>query len=202
MKRKETVLEAPEIRVKKRVRLKARETAVIVVDMQNDFARRGGALFVEDAEKAIPAIRRVLEKARDAGAVVVFTQDWHMEDDPEFAIWPPHAIAGTEGAEIVKELRPLNSEKIVRKVRYDGFYGTDLDHYLRIKGVKNVVVSGTVSNICVLHTAGSAALRWYRVVVPVDAIGAITPFDQMATLRQIEFLYRGTLTTSESLQFV
>ncbi|MHA2675429.1 MAG: cysteine hydrolase family protein, partial [bacterium JZ-2024 1] len=109
---------------------------------------------------------------------------------------------GTEGAEIVTELQPLPTEKVVRKVRYDAFYGTDLDHYLRVKGVKTVVVVGTVSNICVLHTAGSAALRWYRVVVPMDAVGAITDFDQASALRQMEFLYRAIITTADGMTFV
>jgi nicotinamidase-related amidase len=194
-------LTAPDILVRKRVRLNARTTALIVVDMQNDFARSGGALFVEDAETIIPNIKNLLVRARAANAAVVFTQDWHHRDDPEFKIWPPHAIQGTTGAEIVKELSALPNEKTVHKVRYDGFYGTDLDHYLRVRGVKNVVLAGTVSNICVLHTAGSAALRWYRVIVPVDAIAAITEFDQMSALRQIEFLYRGTLTIADGIVF-
>jgi nicotinamidase-related amidase len=62
-----------------------------------------------------------------------------------------------------------------------------------------VIVTGTVSNICVLHTAGSAALRWLELIVPVDAVSALTEFDQQAALRQIAFLYRGTLTTSEGI---
>jgi nicotinamidase-related amidase len=133
---------------------------------------------------------------------VVFTQDWHREDDPEFRIWPVHAVAGTWGAEIVEELRPLKGELVVQKVRYDAFYGTPLDHYLHLWGVKHVVVTGTVANICVLHTAGSAALRWYQVVLPEDATSALTPFDLAAALRQVTFLYQGKVTTADGVRFV
>jgi nicotinamidase-related amidase len=64
-----------------------------------------------------------------------------------------------------------------------------------------VIVCGTVANICVLHTAGSAALRGYRVVVPIDAISALAPFDMEAARRQIAFLYRGTLTATAGISF-
>lgn len=194
-------MEVPEIPREKEVLLPAKESAVIVVDMQNDFARRGGALFVEGAEKVIPAIARLLQKAREAGVRIVYTQDWHEPDDPEFRIWPVHCVQETEGAQIVDALKPQPGDHIVRKLRYDAFYGTDLDHYLRVHSIRHLVVTGTVSNICVLHTAGSAALRWYEIVVPEDAIGPITEFDQILALRQITFLYRGKVTTVDGVKF-
>ncbi|MER3450783.1 MAG: isochorismatase [Thermus sp.] len=196
------MLELPEIPKESKVELPARETALVVVDMQNDFAHPEGALFVPDAPKTIPIIRRLLEEARTRGARVIFTQDWHREDDPEFRIWPVHAVAGTWGAEIVEELKPQKGELVIQKVRYDAFYGTPLDHYLHLFGVKHLVVTGTVANICVLHTAGSAALRWYNVVLPEDATSALTPFDLQAALRQVTFLYQGTVTTADGVRFV
>ncbi len=196
------MLELPEIPKESKVELPARETALVVVDMQNDFAHPEGALFVPDAPKTIPIIRRLLEEARARGARVIFTQDWHREDDPEFRIWPVHAVAGTWGAEIVEELKPQKGELVIQKVRYDAFYGTPLDHYLHLFGVKHLVVTGTVANICVLHTAGSAALRWYNVVLPEDATSALTPFDLQAALRQVTFLYQGTVTTADGVRFV
>ncbi len=189
-------VEVPEIPREERVFLPAGETALVIVDMQNDFADEKGALFVPDAKKTIPVIRGLLDRFRERGAPVYFTQDWHAEDDPEFRIWPRHAVAGTWGAEIVAELAPRPGERVVKKLRYDGFYGTPLDHLLRLDGVRNLVVVGTVANICVLHTAGSAALRWYRVVLPEDGTSALTPFDLAAALRQVSFLYQGTITTA------
>ncbi|MFU8889361.1 MAG: cysteine hydrolase family protein [Trueperaceae bacterium] len=191
----------PEIPVDERVRLPAARTAVVVVDMQNDFAHPRGALYGEAAERAIPRIAEVVARARAAGARVVYTQDWHGEDDPEFAVWGEHARAGSWGAQIVDALAPHDGDEVIRKLRYDAFYGTPLDHRLRVLGIDELVVVGTVANICVLHTAGSAALRHYGVTLVEDAVAALDPFDHAATLRQVTFLYRGRVTRADGVSF-
>jgi nicotinamidase-related amidase len=190
------MVEAPPLTVVPQVQVNPRDTGLIVVDMQNDFVDPRGALCVGGARATIGAIARLLQLARRHGMTVVYTQDWHRPDDPEFALWGTHAVGGTWGAEIVPELAPGPDDLVVRKLRYDAFYGTALEHELRQRRIETLIVTGTVSNICVLHTAGSAALRWWRIIVPVDAVSALTEFDQQAALRQIEFLYRGTLVTS------
>ncbi len=193
----------PKYSVKEEITLPASESAVLVVDMQNDFVHPKGALFVPDAPKTVPAIARLLEKARKSGVPVFYTQDWHGEDDPEFAIWGRHAVAGTWGAEVVEDLTPEKGDVLIKKLRYDGFYGTSLDHLLRLKGVKHLVIVGTVANICVLHTAGSAALRWYNVVVPMDGVSALSEEDYHFALHQIDFLYRGAVVRGvEGVKFV
>ena len=194
-----TVIEVPSYDIAPRVEVKPDRTALVVVDMQNDFVDPQGSLCVGTARATVPVIGRLCTFAHAHGLAVVYTQDWHRPDDPEFALWGPHAVAGTWGAEIVPELAPRPGDVVIRKLRYDAFYGTSLDHELRQRRIASVIVAGTVSNICVLHTAGSAALRWLQVIVPVDAVSALTEFDQQAALRQIVFLYRGTLTHSESL---
>ncbi|TRM96108.1 isochorismatase, partial [Sulfolobus sp. B1] len=190
-------IEVPNIPIEKEVTLNPMSTALIIVDMQNDFVRKNGKLSVPTAENTIPYIKNLIDKARSAGALVVYTQDWHMKDDPEFKIWGEHALAGTWGAEIVDELKPEKEDFIVKKYRYDAFFETSLDYILRVKNIKNTIITGTVANICVLHTAGSAALRWYNVIMPKDSISAITEFDYYATLRQVDFLYKGKITTSD-----
>ena len=190
------MLEVPAYPVEGRVAIRPKRTALIVVDMQNDFVDPQGTLCVASARATVPAIARLREFARAHGLAVIYTQDWHRAGDPEFALWGAHAIGGTWGAEIVPELVPDGDDLVVRKLRYDAFYGTSLDHELRQRGIRSLIVTGTVSNICVLHTAGSAALRWFEIIVPIDAISALTEFDQQAALRQIAFLYRGTLTRS------
>ena len=132
---------------------------------------------------------------------VLFTQDWHEADDPEFAIWGEHARADSWGARIVDELAPRPSDLHIHKLRYDAFYGTPLDHLLRLRGVRHLVIVGTVANICVLHTAGSAALRFYDVVVPEDGVAALTPFDKASALRQVTFLYNGRVTRASGVDF-
>ncbi|QGR18753.1 cysteine hydrolase family protein [Stygiolobus azoricus] len=195
-------VETPDIPEEKELELDPSTTALVIVDMQNDFVRKEGKLYVPTAEATIPAIKRLIQKARSEGAYVIFTQDWHMKDDPEFKIWGEHAVAGTWGAEIVDELKPEKDDFLIKKYRYDAFFETPLDYILRVKGIKNVIMTGTVANICVLHTAGSAALRWYNVVVAKDGISALTDFDYYASLRQVDFLYKGKISTSEGIKFI
>ena len=197
-------VEVPEIPLKDRIRLLATTTAVIVVDMQNDFIKPRGSLVVPAAMETVPQIQRLLRDARTAGARVVYTQDTGFEGDPEFDIWPEHCRVGTWGWEIVDELKPEPGDLICRKNRYDAFYGTWLEHFLGpVWHVENLVVVGTVSNICVLHTAASAGLRWYHVVLPADGISALTDFDQALTLRQVSWLYAGSVVRSVAdIEFV
>jgi nicotinamidase-related amidase len=195
-----TPLEVPPFTVERHVPVEVRTSALIVVDMQNDFVNPGGALVVESAAGTIPAVQRLLTLARARGVRVFYTQDTHHEGDPEFPIWGRHVLEGTWGWQIVEELAPRPGERVIQKLRYDGFFGTSLDHELRLGGIETVIICGTVANICVLHTAGSAALRGYRVVLPVDAVSAITPFDLQAAIRQVSFLYRGVITTSEAIR--
>jgi nicotinamidase-related amidase len=195
------VVEVPEIPREAEIHLPAGVSALLVVDMQNDFAHPEGSLYGESAPAVIPEISLLLGRAREKGVPVVFTQDWHGEDDPEFAIWGQHAKADTWGARIVDGLSVEAHDTVVRKLRYDAFYGTSLDHLLRLWGTRHVVVTGTVANICVLHTAGSAALRYLEVVIPEDAVAALTAFDKAAALRQATFLYRGRVASAAAIHF-
>jgi nicotinamidase-related amidase len=189
-------VEIPEYEVHKRVTLDPASTALVIIDMQNDFVRDEGTLQVKSAPSTIPAIARLLELARGSGMRVVFSQDTHDPGDPEFEIWPPHALRGSWGGEMIDELAPLDGELVVRKVRYDAFYGTELDHMLRLWSVKTILLCGTVANICVHYTAASAALRWYDVVICKDAVSAVEPCDLEFSLRQTEWLFQGKITTS------
>lgn len=186
----------------KPVELEASKTALIIVDMQNAFAHEGGRLFVPGSRKTVELIKKLLERARSKNVTVIYTQDWHQKDDPEFNVWGEHAVAGTWEADVIDELEPSDRDILIKKLRYDGFYGTYLDDVLRMKKIENTIITGTVANICVLHTAGSAAIRGYRVIVPIDCISALSEFDYLSTLRQISFLYKGVLTTHENITFI
>jgi len=193
-------VEVPEYEVHEEVRVDPTRTALIVVDMQNDFVKEGGSLVVPDAEETIPTIRRLLALARESGIKVVFTQDTHTDGDPEWEIWPEHVREGSWGWRIVDELEPRQDELVIRKVRYDAFYGTHLDHFLRLWGMDTLIVCGTVANICVHYTAASAALRWYDVIIPKDATSALAPFDLESSLRQTAFLFNGKITESKNIR--
>lgn len=194
-------VEVPEYKVVERIQLDPKKTAIIVVDMQNDFAHPNGKLYVPSTRNIIDPIRKLLDKAREKGVRIFYTQDWHRKDDIEFEIWGEHAVAGTWGAEIIEELAPKEEDFLIKKLRYDAFFGTPLDHILRIFKIESLIVVGTVANICVLHTAGSAALLGYKIIVPIDGISALTDFDFEAALRQIDFLYKGTLTKVDGIEF-
>jgi nicotinamidase-related amidase len=185
-------VEIPEIPFKPSLVLPRHESAVIVVDMQNDFVKPGGTLVVPTAMETVEQIAQLLTHARAQGVPVAYTQDTHYAGDQEWKIWPEHCRADTWGWQIIDELAPQSGDLVCPKSRYDGFYGSSLDHYLtRVWNVKHLVIVGTVSSICVLHTAASAGLRWFHVVVPADGVSALTDFDQALTLRQVSWLYVG-----------
>jgi nicotinamidase-related amidase len=182
----------PEIDFKDKVNLPSGKTTLIIVDMQNDFVKEKGHLVVPAALQTVPNIKKLILSARNSNVRVLYTQDSQIEGDPEFEIWPEHCVRGSWGWQIVDELKPQSEDLVFEKNRYDGFYGTSLDHFLRnIWHIEYLVIVGTVSNICVLHTAASAGLRWYHVIIPADGISALNEFDQAMTLRQVSTLYAG-----------
>jgi nicotinamidase-related amidase len=195
-----TNLRVPQYAVQDEIRLNPNRTALVVIDMQNDFVHRGGALLVPDAGATISAIRDLLNLARASRMRVVYSQDTHRQGDPEWKIWPEHCREGSWGWEIVAELAPGSDDTVLRKARYDAFYDTQLDDILRLWGVDTLLICGTGANIGVHYTAASAALRWYAIVIPRDAISALEPFDLEASLRQTTFVFSGQVTTAGGLR--
>ena len=193
-------VEVPEYALQEEVHVEPRRTALLVIDMQNDLVRQGGSLVVPDAEPTIIAIARLLELAHAHGMRVVYSQDTHREGDPEWRIWPEHSRAGSWGWAIVQELAPNADDTVLAKVRYDAFYGTSLDHLLRAWGIDTLVICGTLANSCVHYTAVSAALRWYDIVIPRDAVSALEPFDLESSLRQTAFVFGGRITTTAGVR--
>ena len=192
--------EMPPYAVQDEVRVDPARTALVVIDMQNDFVKSGGGLLVPDAEATVPVIKRLLGVARLSQMRVVYSQDTHRDGDPDWETWPEHCREGTWGWEIVTELAPRVGETVLRKIRQDAFYATPLDHLLRLWEVHTLVICGTLANIGVQYAAGSAALRRYAVVIPRDAISALEPFDLEATLRQAAFAFAGQVTTADRVR--
>lgn len=161
--------------------------ALLVIDMIEDFAHEGGALYCGPSMgRIIPVIQSEIARARAAREPVVFLTDNHMPDDAEFKIFPPHAIAGTKGAEIIPELELAPGDVVIPKRRYSGFFGTDLDITLRERGVEALRLVGDCTNICVLYTAADARNLGYEVEVVEDGV---TSFDEEAhrdALRELE----------------
>lgn len=185
------------------ITLDSSSTALIVVDMQKDFLCEDGALYGGDAvKKIISGVRSLLSDALESSLPVVFTQDYHLPDDLEFLVWPPHCIQETEGAEIIDELRGSeDSAYFVRKRKYSAFFGTDLDLHLREKDVKTIMITGVLTNICVLHTAGDGASLGYRIVVPSDCVAALSEYEEGYALHHIEKVFQATVVSASEIQF-
>ena len=130
----------------------ARE-ALFVIDMLNDFVETGAPLEVPRARQILPRIKERIEEARERLIPVIYICDAHREKDEEFKEWPEHAIFGTRGAEVVKELKPKRGDFVVKKRRYSAFLGTDLDLLLKELKVEKLYLTGILTNICVFFTA-------------------------------------------------
>lgn len=170
--------------------------ALLIMDMLNDFIKRGAPLEVPKARGIIRNIRRELEKARRAGIPVIYCCDRHEPRDREFEVWPPHAVRGTQGAEIIEELRPIKGEPVVAKKTYSAFYRTSLEKTLKGLGVKHLILTGVVTNICILYTAVDAYMRGYEITVPEDCVAGLKAGDSLFALRQI----KGVLRPCKSLR--
>ena len=165
-------------------------TALIVVDVQNDFADPAGSLSVARAGRILPRINEEVGAARAAGGTVVYTQDWHPETTPHFAkdggIWPVHCVADTWGAELHPDL--VIDGEIIRKGSNgeDGYSGftmrdpvtgatipTTLESLLRERAVSRVVICGLATDYCVNATALDARRLGFETKVLMNAVAAV-----------------------------
>lgn len=182
------------------VEIDARCSALLIVDMQNDFVRPDGKLPVAAAAATVPTIAALRSRLRDAGARTFYTQDSHLDGDPEFALWGEHVLEGSPGWQIVDALAPAAGDQIVRKRHYDPFIASDLDERLRRAGITTLVICGTVTDICVLYTAAGAAMRGYRVVLPVDATSALSEEAGAWALRHLATMFGAVLTRAAAIR--
>jgi nicotinamidase-related amidase len=191
-------------------------TALVVVDMQRGFLDEGEAMAVPPAREIIPAIQTLLGVFRARRLPVVFTEFVYSESVPVLigALHPEHrpaapgaprgfglpsssCLEGTASAETIPDLAPLAGEITVRKRGYDAFAGTSLDRALRARNVTSLVVTGTMTDICVLATVTAALHREYRVSVVEDGVATLWPEIQRATLDIIGRAYARVVTSKE-----
>jgi len=183
------------------VRLDPGATAILVVDMVNDFCKEGGAMVLPGYERLVPPQRRLIEAGRAAGCPIVFIVDTHrttVRRDREFQKRTPHCFDGSWGARVIDELAPGPEDVVVVKRRYSAFFGTDLDLTLKDLGVAQVVVVGVVTNICVRSTVHDAFFLGYDVVVPEDCVAATGPREQASSLYDIATHF-GTVSDADAV---
>ena len=180
-------------------------TAVVVVDMLNDFL--DGVLANPAAKEIIEPIASLTERAReDDDWVVVYANDAHHPDDVELKVFPPHAMAGTHGAAVIGELRPGPHDFIVGKRYYSAFTETELNPFLRDHGIGRLVIVGQHTDCCVRHTSYDAFALGYELVVCPDATTVFGPLsDEPVDARQqraLEYLstyYKASLTGTSAI---
>ena len=180
-------------------------TALIVVDVQNDFADPAGSLSVAGGDTIVPYVNGQIAAARAAGALVAYTQDWHPPSTPHFARdggrWPVHCVAGTWGAAFYPSLdagagpsvrKGVDGEDgysgfTVRDPRGDTLTPTDLARLLVARGIRRVVVCGLATDYCVRATALDALAVGYPTSVLVEGVRAVDlqPGDGACALREL-----------------
>lgn len=178
--------------------MEAKKTAILVVDMLNDFVT--GALKCDRGLAIVPKTQQLLDEARKLGIHVVFCNDAHLKGiDHELKLWGDHAIVGTKGAEVIPELGPCEGDYIVPKRRYSGFFHTDLDLLLKELGVDTVVMTGLHTHMCVRHTSADAYCLGYNIVVASDATDSFTEEDYVYGIKYLKEVYGATVYTVDEL---
>jgi nicotinamidase/pyrazinamidase len=175
--------------------------ALVVVDVQNDFADPSGSLYVDGGEQVVHRVNEEIAAARGSDALVVYTQDWHPESTPHFAkdggVWPTHCVQETWGARFHPQLRvegPVVQKGTGGEDGYSGFSqrppqggqqeDTGLDALLKQHHIEDLVVVGLAQDVCVRETVLDGLRLGYRVCVPVEATrpAELQPGDGQAAL--------------------
>ncbi len=147
--------------------------ALLIIDMINDFVEEKGALYVEGAKDLIPKINEKIKEFRERGGLIIFVCDAHSEDDKEFEVWGKHAVKGTWGSEVASGLDYREDDIRVDKTRFSAFFKTNLEDILKKHGIKKVYLTGILTDICVLYTAGDAYMRDFKVAVFKDCVKSV-----------------------------
>lgn len=206
-------------------RLDPARTALLIVDMQNDFCAEGGYVHcmgydIAAAREIIPAIQAARDAVRAAGGVIIYTREGHRADGSDLSslkLWRSKnggaaigskgplggvLIRGEEGWEIIEELRPRDGEPIVDKPGYSAFYNTDLAQLLSARGTTHLILTGVTTDICVNSTLREAVDRGYECLTLSDCCAATDVANHEAALRTIttEGGIFGAVSTSKCLQ--
>ncbi|MBS7655868.1 nicotinamidase [Candidatus Bathyarchaeota archaeon] len=179
-----------------------RESALIIVDVQNDFLPEG-ALPVPKGDEVIPVLNKYINLFNKVGASIFATRDWHPLNHASFntqgGIWPPHCIQNTKGAEFPSSLKLPENAIVISKATnpnaeaYSGFEGTDLAIKLKKLGVKKVFIGGLATDYCVKNTVLDALKEGFKTFLLEDASRGVNlkPEDSKNAIK--EMVIKGAL---------
>lgn len=197
-----------------------RDPALLVIDMQNDFVRVGAPLEVPDARTTIAPVQHLLGAFRARGLPVVFTRFLARELPDLLWLWSPQCQPDTKACwkghrrrypdtddaldctAVIDELEPYSGELVIDKFGYGAFHDTDLDEYLRALGVGSLLVTGTVTQICVEETARQAFHHGYRTTIVADAVSSFAPDLHAATLKNFAMKFGWVVDTKTALTWL
>jgi nicotinamidase-related amidase len=178
-------------------------TALLVIDMQNDFLLQGAPVEVPGGRGLVPLIAGLASQCRSANYPVIYTQEMHRSDQSDFGVElefePPHCLEGSGGEEIVSGLTVTTADIVIRpKRRYDAFLGTDLGIVLRAHGIENLLVTGVCTDVCVLSTVQHARNLDYRCFVLGDGVAGTTEQRHASALECMSNVFAHVGTAKET----
>lgn len=150
--------------------LRQMKPALLVIDMLNEYLLPSGKIYCENCREIIPNIEKCIDTFRKSKNPVIFVNTAVSEGDVLVKKWGKHAMAGTKMAQVVDELSPRDSDIVVQKTGYDGFFSTNLDQELQSNEIDTVVLTGIHTHACVLLTGVGAFERGYNVITFEDCI--------------------------------
>lgn len=193
-----------------RLTLDPRLSALVLIDMQNEFFKPGGKMYHSDGvDEVIAPSSALLERCRRAGTSIIYVQSVRDLDSPEFTRFgnTPFILRNTWGANYIDELAADEGEPVVEKNTHDCFYSTELDPLLArlriLPETHSIIVMGIVANVCVYHAVIGFHVRHYNVVVPLDCCAGFSKGRRMLETQMLgrAYSYNVKVTKSKYIAF-
>lgn len=183
------------------------KAAILVIDVQYDFINEDGAIPCVGGRDMVPRINRLTDAGRKAGIPIIFTQEFHRKEKMDFGreldgAESYHCMEGTEGVEIVKELKIEQGDYVIKKPRYSAFLKTDLElllNGLEVMPGDTLIIVGDATNVCVHYTSAEAHQLDYRIRVVEECCAGTSLEEHEASLTAIEYLQAGGRVKLEAM---
>lgn len=187
-----------------RMQINNGKSALLVIDMQDFFLDPASPTFTCGGLAILPTLKSLIQAFREARRPVIYTCHVHHPDRIDVGImgwwWQGMCVEGSAESKVHGDIAPLPNEKVVFKHRYSAFYNTDLETVLRCLEVKDLIISGIMTNMCCESTARDAYLRDYRVFFLADGTGSVNEEMHLASLLNLAFGFAYVTTAKEIVQ--